>query len=255
MGKTLKDIPNFAIFLFLFIFIFTLLGLELFAYKCKINLDTDQLDPTNGVSPEFNFDNFLNSFSLVFIILTNDGQAAVHYNYYRAAGAAAATTFFVILVIIGQKVIINLFVAILLQNFDEGALKQKLHEYGEDPDDTVMKAVKLKVIKMWKALAGKCLRKGELPKLERKITAKLEKALSISMMTESEQPEQMTAEDKKLFEEDNQSEAPKGVALYMFGPESKVRLIVYTLVKSRLFDYIVISVIITSGVAIAIDGP
>jgi hypothetical protein len=29
----------------------------------------------------------------------------------------------VILVLVGQKVIINLFVAILLENFDEGALK------------------------------------------------------------------------------------------------------------------------------------
>jgi Ion transport protein len=129
MGKTLKDIPNFAVFLFLFIFIFTLMALELFAFKAKINPDTDEMDPENGVSPTFNFDNFLNSFSLVFIILTNDGQAAVYYNYYRAVGAAGATTFFVLMVLVGQKVIINLFVAILLENFDEGALKQKLHDY------------------------------------------------------------------------------------------------------------------------------
>jgi len=33
MGKSFKDIANFAVFMFLFIFIFTLLGLELFAYK------------------------------------------------------------------------------------------------------------------------------------------------------------------------------------------------------------------------------
>ena len=83
------------------------------------------------MSPTFNFDNFLNSFSLVFIILTNDGQAAVYYNYYRAVGAAAATIFFVLLVLVGQKVIINLFVAILLENFDEGELKQKLHDIEE----------------------------------------------------------------------------------------------------------------------------
>lgn len=101
MGKSFKDIANFAVFMFLFIFIFTLLGLELFAYKAKLNPDTTELDPINGVSPAFNFDNFLNSFSLVFIILTNDGQAAVYYNYYRAVGAAAATVFFVLLVLIG----------------------------------------------------------------------------------------------------------------------------------------------------------
>jgi hypothetical protein len=123
MGESLKDIANFAIFMSIFIFIFTLLGLELFAYKAKINLDTMEVDTKNGQSPTVNFDTFLNSFSLVFIILTNDGQSAVYYNYYRTAGAAAATFYFVILVLVGQKVIINLFVAILLENFDEGALK------------------------------------------------------------------------------------------------------------------------------------
>ena len=123
MGKSFKDIVNFAVFLFLFNFVFSLLGLELFAYKAKLNPDTLEVDQENGTSPNFNFDNFLNSFSLVFIILTNDGQAAVYYNYYRTAGAAAATIFFVILVLIGQKVVCNLFVAILLENFDESALK------------------------------------------------------------------------------------------------------------------------------------
>ena len=101
MGKSLIDISNFSVFLLIFMFIFTLLGLELFAYKAKINLDTNAIDLVDGVSPVFNFDTFLNSFSLVFIILTNDGQAAVFYNYYRAVGPAPATIFFVLLVVIG----------------------------------------------------------------------------------------------------------------------------------------------------------
>lgn len=129
MGNTLKDVASFSFLLFLFIFIFTLLGMELFANKAKLDPDTNFLDPVNGVSPTFNFDNFLNSFSLVFIILTNDGQAAIFYNFYRAVTAAGATIFWVLLVVVGQKIILNLFVAILLENFDEGALKCKMHDY------------------------------------------------------------------------------------------------------------------------------
>lgn len=72
MGKTLKDIGTFVVFLFLFIFIFTLMALELFAYKAKIDPDTNMIDNENGVSPTFNFDTFFNSFSLIFIILTNE---------------------------------------------------------------------------------------------------------------------------------------------------------------------------------------
>jgi hypothetical protein len=35
------------------------------------------------------------------------------------------------LILIGQKVIVNLFIAILLQNFDEGALRQKMYQFEE----------------------------------------------------------------------------------------------------------------------------
>jgi Ion transport protein len=121
----------FSILLFLFMFIFTLLGLELFANRALIDPDTNKVDPVTGVTPLQNFDTFLNSFSVVFILLTNDGTSAIYYNHYRAVGAAQATVFFVLVVIVGQKVILNLFVAILLENFDEGALKQKMHEYEE----------------------------------------------------------------------------------------------------------------------------
>jgi hypothetical protein len=41
LGRTLIDIATFSVLLFLFIFVFTLLGLELFAHKAKVNLDTD----------------------------------------------------------------------------------------------------------------------------------------------------------------------------------------------------------------------
>lgn len=89
----------------------------------------------NGVPPEQNFDNFLNSFSLVFITLTNDGALVTYEKYTLAAGQAIATVFFVVLAIVGQKILLNLFIAILLENFDESALKQKMFEYEEEQRD------------------------------------------------------------------------------------------------------------------------
>jgi hypothetical protein len=129
MGNTLKDVASFSLLLFLFTFIFTLLELKLFAYKAMLDTETNFVDLENGVSPTFNFDTFMNSFSLVFIILTNDGQAAIYFNHYRSVNSWGSTIFWVLLVVEGQKIILNLFVAILLQNFDEGALKQKMHDY------------------------------------------------------------------------------------------------------------------------------
>ena len=126
LGRTLVDIASFSILLFLFIFCFTLLGLELFAHKAFMK--NDLLDP-NGQPPAFNFDNFLHSFSTVFIIFTNDGMSTIYYDYYRAVGPALSSIYFVTLVVIGQKILLNLFLAILLENFDEGALKHKMHEF------------------------------------------------------------------------------------------------------------------------------
>jgi len=48
-----------------------------------------------------NFDNFVSSFTTVFIILTNDGWSAIYYNYYRTSGPIVSTIFFISLIIIG----------------------------------------------------------------------------------------------------------------------------------------------------------
>lgn len=65
----------------------------------------------------FNFDNFMNSLFTVYIVLTNDGQSAIYYNYYRAVSATAATLFWITFVVLAQKVLLNVFLAILLEKF------------------------------------------------------------------------------------------------------------------------------------------
>ena len=105
--------------------------MELFANKVKLDPITGYVDLDNGVSPEVNFDTFINAFSTVFIILTNDGTSAIYYNLYRTVSSYTSTIYILIMILIGQKVILNLFIAILLQNFDEGALRQKMHQFEE----------------------------------------------------------------------------------------------------------------------------
>ena len=131
MGKTLVEIVAFSILLVIFLFCFTLLGLELFANKAKLDLENDVVDPVNGRSPKYNFDNFLNSFTTVFIFLSNDATTDIYTPYYRAVSPVTSTIFYILLVVIGQKILLNLFLAILLEEFDEGALKQKMHELEE----------------------------------------------------------------------------------------------------------------------------
>lgn len=123
--QTLKDVSTFSILLLVFLSIYTLMGMELFAFQLKFN-DTHEYDPIAGVAPRKNFDTFLNSFVSIFIILTNDGWAQIFYDCYRSTSPAAAITFFVTFVLIGQRIMLNLFLAILLENFDEYSLNEEI---------------------------------------------------------------------------------------------------------------------------------
>ena len=105
-------------------FTYSLLGLELFAYKAKFNSEGN-IDFVDGEYPDSNFNKFYNAFTTVFIVLTNDEWTVIYYDMYRTAGSASATIFFLTLIIIGQKILLNLFLAILLENFDEGAVKEQ----------------------------------------------------------------------------------------------------------------------------------
>lgn len=67
---SIKDIGNFAVLLFIFLYIFTLVGMELFANQVKFDGDGNVVpftDPS-GESEQWNYDDFLNAFSSVFIV-------------------------------------------------------------------------------------------------------------------------------------------------------------------------------------------
>lgn len=68
---SLSDIASFSVLLFLFLFTFTLLGLELFAGNMKFN-DKGIPDLVNGASPRPNFDDFIQAFVTIFMILIGD---------------------------------------------------------------------------------------------------------------------------------------------------------------------------------------
>ena len=122
IGKTLKDISNFSVLLFLFMFTYTLLGMELYAYNVKFN-DENEVD-SNGESPRANFDTFLEAFTTIFIVLIGEDWNQVMYAHIRASGHIGII-FFVSLVIFGNFILLNLFLAILLKNFEE---EEKLEE-------------------------------------------------------------------------------------------------------------------------------
>ena len=120
--KTLVDVSTFTIVLVLFLIIFTILGMELFAYKAKFN-EKNEIDMEGGNSIMQNFDSFIWSFTTVFIILTSDSWSLIWFAYYRAMKSWVVTAYIQIIFYLGNRILLNLFLAILLQNFDEDSIE------------------------------------------------------------------------------------------------------------------------------------
>ena len=122
---TVIDISNFTILMMIVIFIYTLLGLELYAYRVKFNnedmdyaLDIDEVpDIKEGYYPRSNFNTFSSGYITVFGILIGENWNVVMYDHLRAIGSSAYI-FFISAFITGNLILLNLFLAILLKNFE-----------------------------------------------------------------------------------------------------------------------------------------
>ena len=105
---TVLDLGNFSFIVILAIFIFALLGMQLFGGK-MCGLD-------DGETPRHNFDTLLWALVTVFQVLTGEDWNAVMYDGIAANGSWSAL-YFVLLLVIGNFLVLNLFIAILLTNF------------------------------------------------------------------------------------------------------------------------------------------
>ena len=101
--------------------------MEIFSYRCKKTPD-DKIDLVNGKSPLNNFDTFYEALLTIFVLLTGDQWTSIMLDYYRAVSQPLALIFFVTFMIFGQYMLLNLFLAILLQNFDEDSIDQEMQK-------------------------------------------------------------------------------------------------------------------------------
>ena len=138
-------------------FIYILLGMQIFAQS---------KDSTyNGLKPpRNNFKNFLNGFILVFTVLTGENWDSTMFQFARSHGYIAIL-YFISLVIIGVMIFLNLFLAILLENFEEGKDEE---DEGKKEGGSFFTGVVLQM-KVWVATkCSKCCRKASKELVEAK---------------------------------------------------------------------------------------
>uniref|UniRef100_A0A0G4H9N8 Calcium-channel protein CCH1 n=1 Tax=Chromera velia CCMP2878 TaxID=1169474 RepID=A0A0G4H9N8_9ALVE len=98
---------EFCLLLLIFLYIFALIGMQMFAYRVR---DDD------GNFPRMNFNTFLNSFITVYAVVVGDDWPAISIETSRDV-SPAAMLYFVALILIGNVILLNLFLAILLGSF------------------------------------------------------------------------------------------------------------------------------------------
>uniref|UniRef100_A0A7N8YDL0 Voltage-dependent L-type calcium channel subunit alpha n=1 Tax=Mastacembelus armatus TaxID=205130 RepID=A0A7N8YDL0_9TELE len=123
--NSMKSIASLLLLLFLFIIIFSLLGMQVFGGK--FNFDETQTKRST-------FDNFPQALLTVFQILTGEDWNAVMYDGIMAYGGPSSSGmivcfYFIILFICGNYILLNVFLAIAVDNLADD-------EEEEDNDDT-----------------------------------------------------------------------------------------------------------------------
>lgn len=128
IAYTIGTIGNYVILLSLFIYVYSLLGMQFFAGKLKFN-EEGYYDENGGV-PRANFDTIYWSAITVFEVLIGDSWNQVMYNCILSVGVFSSL-FFISLILFGNIIMLNLFLAILLGNFDKARtfwLKKSIFE-------------------------------------------------------------------------------------------------------------------------------
>ena len=139
---TLDAIGNFFALLIIFLYVFSLLGMQMFAGRLRFDqnglpmkdtvTEWSQLESLNV--PRSNFDNIIQSFITVFQILMGEKWNEIFYDCWRGGGTLVASGYFILLIFFGNIIMMNLFLAMLLGNFERASLIQHVNSVESELD-------------------------------------------------------------------------------------------------------------------------
>ncbi|XP_032066427.1 sodium channel protein type 8 subunit alpha isoform X5 [Thamnophis elegans] len=142
IGNSVGALGNLTLVLAIIVFIFAVVGMQLFGknYKecvCKINPDCDL--------PRWHMHDFFHSFLIVFRVLCGEWIETM-WDCMEVAGQAMCLIVFMMVMVIGNLVVLNLFLALLLSSFSADNL-------AASDDDGEMNNLQISVIRIKKGIA------------------------------------------------------------------------------------------------------
>ena len=225
--KTMKEISNITILVVIFVFTFMLIGLELYAYRVKFN-DQNKLDLTErGTFPKSNFNTPLNSLLTVFIVIANDGWTEILLNHARATDFISSSVFFIIILFLGQFILYNLFIAIMIENFEQLSVRY----------DLTNKLNKIKPSLTFKERIRKLFSFMEL---------RVKPIKAPALISEEELEEEMQMKDSMMRQQPS---------LFLFRFDGPIRRGLNIVLKHEYFERVMLFIIVASSLQLAVDNP
>uniref|UniRef100_A0A5F8HHP0 Voltage-dependent L-type calcium channel subunit alpha n=1 Tax=Monodelphis domestica TaxID=13616 RepID=A0A5F8HHP0_MONDO len=268
--NSIRSIASLLLLLFLFIIIFALLGMQLFGGKYDFE-DTEVRRST--------FDNFPQALISVFQILTGEDWNSIMYNGIMAYGGPSypgvlVCIYFIILFICGNYILLNVFLAIAVDNLAEAESLTSAQK---------AKAEEKKRRKMSKGLPDKSEEEKLMlaKKLEQKArgegiptTAKLKVDEFESNVNEvkdpypsadfpgddeEEEPEiPLSPRPRPLAELQLKEKAvpmPEASSFFIFSPTNKIRVLCHRIVNATWFTNFILLFILLSSISLAAEDP
>ncbi|XP_034948346.1 voltage-dependent calcium channel type A subunit alpha-1 isoform X10 [Chelonus insularis] len=237
--NSMRSIISLLFLLFLFILIFALLGMQLFGGQFNFPSGT----------PATNFNTFPIALLTVFQILTGEDWNEVMYQGIDSQGGHKGggmiySLYFIILVLFGNYTLLNVFLAIAVDNL-ANAQELTAAEEGQEEEDKEKQQQELE--KEMEALQMPA--DGSGPKVE------------ISPPSPSQnlggKGEKQASEEKK--QEDDEDTGPKPMlpysSMFILSPTNPVRRAAHWVVNLRYFDFFIMVVISLSSIALATEDP
>eukprot|EP01052_Picozoa_sp_SAG31_P015839 SAG31_NODE_1029_length_10253_cov_2.979515_3_plen_2033_part_00 len=143
----LPELGYFAMLVLLFVFFFAVMGLHLFGGTLDVLVTgNEDFDPVLDELPRANFDTFGFSVLAVFQMLTGENWNTLMYDTVKANGPLAFI-YFVIVIVFGVFMLLNLFLAVLLEKSQRAFMPPRplrediMHRSGNTPPPKSLYAV------------------------------------------------------------------------------------------------------------------
>ncbi|TKS77316.1 Voltage-dependent L-type calcium channel subunit alpha-1D CHCACHA1D [Collichthys lucidus] len=256
--NSMKSIASLLLLLFLFIIIFSLLGMQLFGGK--FNFD-------ETVTKRSTFDNFPQALLTVFQILTGEDWNTVMYDGIMAYGGPASSgmvvcIYFIILFICGNYILLNVFLAIAVDNLADAESLNTAQKEEEEAKKRKNSAKDISIDKQKVELMESKDGETKVP-ADGLLEEDKESYPAINPQDDDDNNDDLPEVPSgprplrmsELTIKEKTPPIPAGSAFFIFSSTNPFRVLCHKLINHQIFTNLILVFIMLSSVSLAAEDP